>query len=413
MVTTTATTPTTARTGTSRTPEHLARLVGAERLDAFLADHHGKNAFRRRLPDGFAAELFGWPRLNAAIAEHRLAPPRLRLEMAGKDASRGVFHERRTRRGRVLQDLDPAALTQRLRQGATLILDAAHELSPPLQSLCAGLGAEFLASAQANLYACWGTTQGFDIHWDDHDVFVVQVEGRKRWALYGITREAPSHRDHHRLHRKPATPVEEFVLEPGELLYLPRGYWHAAVGLGEPTLHLTIGLTRKTGADFLHWLANHAVVHAEARTDLPLERDDAVLADHLARLIERAVTATPPEELGRLYRRHVESTLPQRPKLSFPFIGGDEAAYAPDLRIRLADGPRSAEVGAECVVLSHRGVRYTLAGELQDAVETLVRGEALLFSDLEAAAGEARPLVAALVAEMTARGVFALDPTGA
>src|SRR3712207_1640843 len=112
MATTTATTATTAKTGTAPTPEHLARLVGAERLVAFLTDHHGRDAFRRRLPDGFAEDLFGWPRLNAAIAEHRLSPPRLRLEMAGKDASRGVFHERRTRRGRVLTDLDPAALTQ-------------------------------------------------------------------------------------------------------------------------------------------------------------------------------------------------------------------------------------------------------------------------------------------------------------
>jgi hypothetical protein len=407
VTTTAATIPTTAATATSRTPdpEPLARLVGD--VPRFLAQHLGRDAYRRRLDEGVAGELFDWARLNAALAEHRLSPPRLRLEMAGGDASRGVFHPRRTRRGRVLQDLDPAALTQRLRQGATLILDAAHELSPPLQRLCAGLGAQFLASCQANLYACWGATQGFDVHWDDHDVFVVQVKGRKRWALYGATREAPSHRDQHGLHRKPDVPNEEIVLEPGDMLYMPRGYWHAAVGMGEPTLHLTIGLTRKTGSDFLHWLANEALADPAVRTDLPLEQDDAALGAHIARVLAAALNEAP-EALGACYRRHIQSTVAQRPKLSFPFIGSDEA-YPPGLGIRLADGPCGLERQGSAVVLTHRGVRFTVAGELQAPLAVLAAGGAVTFAEVEAAAGQAGPLAAAFVGEMTRRGVFVLD----
>jgi hypothetical protein len=252
-------TPTTA---TSPTPEprldHLARLVGRAGLQTFLTEHQGRDVYRHRLPEGWPQELFGWPQLNAALAQHRLHPPRLRLERAGADASEGVFRERRTRRGRTLYDLEPAALNARLREGATLILDAANELSPPLQQLCAGLSAELLGSCQANLYAAWGETQGFKVHWDAHDVFVVQVEGRKRWALYGVTRPRRRSATAGAEHPKPDMPIEEIVLEPGDMLYLPRGYWHAAVGLGEPTLHLTIGVTRKTGTDFLHWLANEA-----------------------------------------------------------------------------------------------------------------------------------------------------------
>jgi hypothetical protein len=407
---TTATIPTTPTTPTGPEPTFpsLAALVGEDALEAFRSARLGRDAYRRRLPDGVAGALYGWERLNRALAEHRLAPPRLRLEQAGKDVSSGVFSERRTRRGRVLHDLMPAALNARLREGATLILDAANETSAPLQALCAGLAGELLGSCQANLYAAWGTTQGFNVHWDDHDVFVVQVEGRKRWALYGITREAPAFGDRHAGLPPPQAPLKETVLEPGDMLYLPRGYWHAAVGLGEPTLHLTIGVTRKTGADFLRWLAAEANAASAVRSDLPLEQDDDVLGARLSAVIAAALDGAEPRELARRYRSHVEAALAMRPQLSLPDIGrGDD--YPPQTRLTLAGGPRRLEAGDGAAVLVHRGVRYTLAPELAGPLAALASGEAIAAADLEAAVtAEDRPLVAGLIAEMVGRGVFVI-----
>jgi ribosomal protein L16 Arg81 hydroxylase len=319
-----------------------------------------------------------------------------------------VFKERRTRRGRVLQDLDPAAMNEKLRDGATLVLDAANELSPPLQRLCAGLSGELIASCQANLYACWGCSQGFDVHWDDHDLFVVQVQGRKRWAFYGFTREHPSYRDRHAEHRKPEAPIEEIVLEPGDMLYLPRGYWHAAVGTGEPTLHLTIGVTRKTGSDFLHWLADDALSDVLARTDLPLESDDETLGARIRVLLATATGAHAAEDLARRYRRHVAASIPQRPTLSFPFLGAEGEPYASDLRLALADGPAHLRAADRpgAFVLSHRGVEYTLAADLRRPVGMIVGGP-VAFAEFETAAG---PDASAFVREMLARGVFVLAP---
>jgi ribosomal protein L16 Arg81 hydroxylase len=309
-----------------------------------------------------------------------------------------------------MQDLDPAVLTARLREGATLILDAANELSPPLQRLCAGLSADFTCSSQANLYACWGVTQGFDVHWDDHDVLVVQVEGRKRWTLYGATRPSPTRRDLHAEHVRPETPLEEIVLEPGDLLYLPRGYWHAAVGLGGPTLHLTVGLTRKTGADFLHWLADHLLSEAEVRADLPFERGEAVMGAHLAGLLARVATMDP-EALGRLYRRHVESVQAQRPKLSFPYIGQPEPDIAPGARLALADGAArvaSGEPGE--VVLSWRGIEFRVAASLEAPLRALADRQVLTFAEMEAALpGPARPRLPAFLRDLFARGALVID----
>lgn len=370
--------------------------------------HFGRDAWRTRLEPAAARGYFGWDRLNQALAEHRLGPPRLRLERAGRDVTREAGKARRTGRGESLHDLDVAELTAALRGGATLILDAAHEMSPALQRLCAGLAAEFACAVQANLYACWGAVQGFDVHWDDHDVFVLQVEGRKTWRLYGATRPAPTRRDFHAEHPKPAEPREEIVLEPGDLLYLPRGHWHAAVGRGEPTLHLTIGLTRKTGADFLHWLADRSLSDAAVRTDLPLEQDDTALAARLGSLLQSLGEADP-AELAQAYRRHVEAGQTQRPKLSFPFIGQSDEPLDADMRLVLADGAASLRPAERTgyVVLRWRGVDFTLAGELEPALRRLVRRQAATVAEIRTLVGEReRALADDLVRELLARGAL-------
>lgn len=411
----------TARTGpipTERTgptpppaepPRALAELIGQAAAADFLATSFGRDVWRIRLEPAAARAYFGWERLNAALAEHRLGPPRLRLERAGQDVTRSAGKPRRTRRGESLYDLDVAGLNGALRDGATLILDAAHELSPPLQRLCAGLAADYTCAVQANLYACWGTTQGFDIHWDDHDVFVLQVEGRKTWRLYGPRRASPTRLDFHAEHPKPSAPIKEIVLEAGDLLYLPRGYWHAAVGCGEPTLHLTIGLTRKTGADFLHWLADRSVSDAAFRADLPFEQGDPAMADRLADLL-RSIGDSDPAELARAYRRHVEAAQAQRPKLSFPLIGQPHEPLDPGTRLTLADGPatlRPAE-GAGYVVLRWRGVDFTLAEELAPALRRLADRQTVTLAEFrDLMAERERPLADDLVHELIGRGVLA------
>ena len=393
---------------------HLASLVGADALTGFLASTLGRGPFRRRLPDGVAPALFGWPQLNAALAQHRLGPPRLKLEKDGGDAGKGVFRERRTSRNHPIHDVDLPRLYERLREGATLILDAVNELGGPLQALCTGLASEFSASSQANLYACWGASPGFDIHWDDHDVFVIQLEGAKRWMLYGSTRPSPLRRDLDADHPRPTEPLEEIVLEAGDMLYLPRGYWHAAVGTGGPTLHLTVGLTRKTGHDLLGWLADQALAADIVRADLPLEGDDEALGRHVATVLTAALGEAEARDLGRRFRRHAESRRTQRPATSFPFIGHAAQPYGPELRIRLSDGAArlAPAEDAAAFVLSHRGVQYTLAGPLRPSITSMVLGKTVTLGELQAASAPApAEQVAAFVTEMLGRGVFVLAPS--
>jgi hypothetical protein len=76
----------------------------------------------------------------------------------------------------------------------------------------------------------------------------------------------------------------EGTLEDGDLLYIPRGWWHVALPLAEPTLHLTVGIHNRTGLDLLRWLAERMRASETFRRDLPRMSSAQVRAEHAARM---------------------------------------------------------------------------------------------------------------------------------
>lgn len=82
-------------------------------------------------------------------------------------------------------------LTREIRDGATLTINHADELSKPLTDLAQEIEAVFEVGIQINLYASWGRINGFPKHFDEHDVFILQLEGRKDWRIWHPTIEHP------------------------------------------------------------------------------------------------------------------------------------------------------------------------------------------------------------------------------
>ena len=61
--------------------------------------------------------------------------------------------------------------------------------------------------------------------------------------------------------------------EPGDALYLPRGYLHSAVAQGEVSIHLTVGVHPLTAYDLARELIAAAAADRELRRSLPLGVD--------------------------------------------------------------------------------------------------------------------------------------------
>ncbi len=191
--------------------------------------------------------LLTWDDINEIVAAHRLEPPRMRLSRAGEAVPATAYSVLRTnRRGVSWYQPQPAEFHARLAEGASLVIDAIDQIHPPVRAAATGLERFFRTPVQANAYASWTSEEGFGTHWDDHDVVVLQLEGSKRWKIYGPTRQAPAWRDVEAPEAPTGDPIADIVLTPGDLLYLPRGWWHAvSADQGTASLHLTFGLASR------------------------------------------------------------------------------------------------------------------------------------------------------------------------
>ncbi|AJY17409.1 MULTISPECIES: JmjC domain-containing protein [Burkholderia] len=169
-----------------------------------------------------------------------------------------------------------------LRKGATLIANKIAT-EPKVNQLSRQLieftGRQVVSSA----YLAFGERDSFRCHWDTRDVFAIQLIGRKRWVLYEPSLEAPLYmqqsKDYEGLYPCPDTPYMDVMLEAGDLLYLPRGWWHNPLPVGEATFHLAFGTFPAYVIDYLSWAINRMPHLLDARRSLSdWENDKNVLA---------------------------------------------------------------------------------------------------------------------------------------
>ncbi|WP_448640018.1 cupin domain-containing protein [Geodermatophilus sp. URMC 63] len=178
--------------------------------------------------------------------------------------------------------------------GSTVVLQGLHRLWPPLIEFADSLAADLGHPTQVNAYVTPPSSRGFSPHYDVHDVFVLQVAGEKHWHIHEPVLPNP-------LRTQPwndraadvaaaaeREPVIDAVLRPGDALYLPRGYLHSAVALGQTSAHLTIGVHPVT-----RWAA------AESALDLVrvLAADDRELRHSLPVGLDLADPATVREDV--------------------------------------------------------------------------------------------------------------------
>jgi len=145
------------------------------------------------------------------------------------------------------------AVAEEYLKGATIILPQLHDSMFNLSEFCRALEEVFSCHMQTNIYLTPSGNQGFPIHYDNHDVFVMQISGAKAWRLYGTPVETPFRGERFELGQHEPGPVTQtFTLSAGDCVYIPRGMMHDAENVGEePSMHITVGLITKTWADLL------------------------------------------------------------------------------------------------------------------------------------------------------------------
>lgn len=217
--------------------------------------------------------------------------------------------------------IDAVRVNQLFADGATIILSGLQERLPTLARFCRALENVFSSRIQTNIYLTPAHSQGFPSHYDSHDVLVLQVEGTKEWRIYDHPVELPLLTQGFNREEMPVgEETDRFVLEPGDMCYVPRGLTHDAVATDQTSLHITTGLMTRTWADLVTE-AVVAVAHRDpafraslpaghARGDFDMAGMETAFADLLQRLQDQASL---PELVDHIRTEFIRNRVPRVP----------------------------------------------------------------------------------------------------
>ncbi len=246
--------------------EPLSRLIGSVSNEQFQAFNYEQRALHCKHgdPDRFA-ELLSLDRIDEILASSELPSSSLSMARSRPSIKRSDYTFKSG-------NIDRGAVIRHYQRGATIILNQLQRADEGLARFCRSLEDVFSCRVQSNVYLTPPKSQGFKTHYDDHDVFIIQVRGEKLWRLYEKPVENPYSGEGFKsgVH-SPGKVEQEFLLRAGDCLYLPRGLLHDASVHGDDlSLHITVGLIVKKWADLmLEAISEVALRNPKFRRSLP------------------------------------------------------------------------------------------------------------------------------------------------
>ncbi|HEX8407857.1 MAG TPA: cupin domain-containing protein [Thermoanaerobaculia bacterium] len=398
---------TAAETPTAPTTPDLS-FAGTVGVPDFLTRFWGKGFAHLPGTPGRFHGLLSWSEVNGMLQKHRLEPPRLRLVRGGSFAPKNAYLRYE---GNRVPFVVPEKLSEQLRDGYTLIIDAVDDMVDGVMRLAEDFERVLHESVQVNMYAGWREQQGFNRHCDTHDVVVLQVYGKKYWRVYEGGRPHPLKDDIAPNADAPDKVVWEGLLEDGDVLYIPRGWWHEASGVGEVTLHLTFGIHQRTGVDLVKWVAEQLRASTEFRAPLLRFASAEEQQAQLAELKRQLLDALDGDLLARYYA-HQNARARSRGWASLPWTVASETPPPMATRVALA-APRELNIvrGDESITFDANGRAWRFASNAEPLLRTLARGPATVGELCDVAAGAIDPpAVQELVTELARQGLVKIEP---
>jgi bifunctional lysine-specific demethylase and histidyl-hydroxylase NO66 len=374
----------------------LGRCVAVD-AETFAREHWGTAPLLSRaaeLPAPFT-DLLDLDAADDLLSRRGLRTPFVRIARNGEVLDSGQFTGPGGVGAEIADQVRDDEVMRLFADGCTVVLQGLHRTHPSVIDFVGRLSAELGHPCQANAYLTPAASRGFSAHYDVHDVFVLQLAGGKHWTVHNPVHVDPLRSQPWGQHRvaveaaaRDRAPVIDTVLRPGDALYLPRGYLHAATALGEVSAHLTVGIHTVTRFALVEAILELLSDEPRLRRSLPLGIDAAdpdQLAPHLDAVrdvlgeVLRSVRA---EDLVHAVRGRVwmgNRPEPVRPLAHARFVGelrtGDVVRRRDGLRHRL-------HADADGLVLELPDRTITFPDGIQAALRALLAGDAVTVGTL-------------------------------
>ena len=368
----------------------FAALIHPFSAGKFFAEHWERQPLlQRRGDENYYRRLLAIGDLEGFISRGDVRYPAIRLAKGGAFFPSEAYTQDVRYGDEVFRGLiDVEKVVTEYTSGATVTLPALHRSLPALGRLCAQMEALLDHSVHTNAYLTPPCAAGFTPHYDTHEVFVLQIAGRKHWRVYPPPLPLP-HRSQPfspQNYTLPPAALLEFQLCPGDLLYLPRGHVHTTTTAEQFSAHVTIGVTVYTGVELLSELIHAAVDEPALRASLPVgfahPSESRALEQQLAALIGMLTGSA---DATALTERFVHRVRAARARSGARFQA-DPATIGPRSILQLAAGVdhRVLNAGGE-LILEIGGRRVHLQRAVEPVLEALCRGTPITPAALPAA----------------------------
>lgn len=179
--------------------------------------------------------------------------------------------------------------------GATLACNSLHRWHPGIRRWVALMAQSLVGTSDlgyCNLYVT-PAGRGVPLHFDDHEIIVVQLAGKKVWTfapntnvIYPTSNSGRVFTDMVKRYAVGAIPKsipqpsKKAIMLPGSVLFLPRGYWHQTDAL-ELSISITFGFRTPCWAELLSgYLMQKLILESAWREPAwNIYRKDANLSD--------------------------------------------------------------------------------------------------------------------------------------
>ena len=228
---------------------------------------------------------------------------------------------------------------------------------------------------------------GVGPHFDQYDVFLVQGLGRRRWQIGGVCDDDTELLPHNDLRLLANFEVvEEWVLEPGDMLYVPPRVAHNGVAVGDDCMTYSIGFRAPARSELIAHYADHLLAGLDdddryADPDLRVQGNAGEIMPGALDALHAMVTEKLADKAAFARWFGAYNSTPKYPEMEW---GPEEPVSAEDVRAMLTGGATLRRNPAsrfsfvredDAVVLFVDGEAYECAGEAAAFAELLCTGD--------------------------------------
>lgn len=240
----------------------LSFIINPLTTKTFIEDYWEKKClYIKRDNPNYFIDLFSLENLDNILMRGNLVYPTVQIFIKGSQVEKSKYCKNWKYGKNTYSDLiDTEAILGFFRQGATINLLGLERLFPSINRLNQGLELDSGFPVHTTCFLSPKNSENIPPHYDMVDFFVLQISGSKYWRVWQTDVGLPhaiSDRQIKRTYEKghPALMEKcllgEFLLEPGDSLFIPRGFIHETNTTDNHSLHITIGINPHRRFDLL------------------------------------------------------------------------------------------------------------------------------------------------------------------